>query len=117
MRCAQFAAHGHDEGLKRGQKEPHQCCLAIDAELLRLIAANGRSGTVLGNVVDLDVGRARESFESKYWGQYHCAEYAAPHLTASGSMVLFSGLISRKPMAGVSTLAALDAALKSQVPN
>lgn len=71
------------------------------------------AGTVRGNVVDLDVARARELFESKYWGQYHCAKYAAPKLATSGSMVLFSGWISRKPMAGVSTLAAVDAAIEA----
>lgn len=71
------------------------------------------AGTVRGNVVDLDVGRARELFESKYWGQYHCVKYAAPKLSTSGSVVLFSGWISRKPMPGVSTLAAVDAATEA----
>lgn len=71
------------------------------------------AGTVRGNVVDLEVARARELFESKYWGQYHCAKYAAAKLAASGSMVLFSGWISRKPMPGVSTLAAVDAAIEA----
>jgi NAD(P)-dependent dehydrogenase (short-subunit alcohol dehydrogenase family) len=71
------------------------------------------AGTVRGNVVDLDVARARELFESKYWGQYHCAKYAAHKLATSGSMVLFSGWISRKPMPGVSTLAAVDAAIEA----
>ena len=66
-----------------------------------------------GNVVDLPVTQARALFESKYWGQYHCAKYAAPQLPAQGSMVLFSGWISRKPMAGVSTLAAVDAAIEA----
>ena len=71
------------------------------------------AGTVRGKVVDLPVAQARALFESKYWGQYHCAKYAAPQLPAQGSMVLFSGWISRKPMAGVSTLAAVDAAIEA----
>ena len=71
------------------------------------------AGTVRGNVVDLPVSQARALFESKYWGQYHCAKYAAAQLAARGSVVLFSGWISRKPMAGVSTLAAVDAAIEA----
>ncbi len=81
------------------------------ARLDHLVTA--AAGTVRGNVVDLEVAQARELFESKYWGQYHCAKYAAPKLVTSGSMVLFSGWISRKPMPGVSTLAAVDAAIEA----
>lgn len=71
------------------------------------------AGTVRGTVLELDVACARALFESKYWGQYHCAKYAAPKLSERGSIVLFSGWISRKPMAGVSTLAAVDAAIEA----
>lgn len=71
------------------------------------------AGTVRGTVQELEVAQARALFDSKFWGQYHCAKYAAPKLSAHGSMVLFSGWISRKPMAGVSTLAAVDAAIEA----
>jgi NAD(P)-dependent dehydrogenase (short-subunit alcohol dehydrogenase family) len=71
------------------------------------------AGTVRGLVVELDVAKARELFESKYWGQYHCCKYGAPKLASRGSIILFSGWISRKPMAGVSTLAAVDAAIEA----
>jgi NAD(P)-dependent dehydrogenase (short-subunit alcohol dehydrogenase family) len=71
------------------------------------------AGTVRGTVVELEVARARALFESKFWGQYLCAKYAAPLLRPGGSIVLFSGWISRKPMAGVATLAAVDAAIEA----
>lgn len=71
------------------------------------------AGTVRGLVTELDVAKARALFESKYWGQYLCCKYAAPKLAPKGSIVLFSGWISRKPMAGVSTLAAIDAAIEA----
>jgi len=71
------------------------------------------AGTARGTVVELKVSEARALFESKYWGQYHCVKYGAPHLAAAGSIVLFSGWISRKPMAGTSTLAAVDAAIEA----
>lgn len=71
------------------------------------------AGTVRGLVTELEVARARALFESKYWGQYLCCKYGAPKLVEGGSIVLFSGWISRKPMAGVSTLAAVDAAVEA----
>ena len=71
------------------------------------------AGTVRGLVTELEVAKARALFESKYWGQYHCCKYGAPKLAPRGSIVLFSGWISRKPMAGVSTLAAVDAAVEA----
>lgn len=71
------------------------------------------AGTVRGTVLDLEVSAARALFESKYWGQYHCVKYGAPQLRPGGSVVLFSGWISRKPMAGTSTLAAVDAAIEA----
>jgi NAD(P)-dependent dehydrogenase (short-subunit alcohol dehydrogenase family) len=71
------------------------------------------AGTVRGTVVELATSAARALFESKYWGQYYCVKYGAPLLKPTGSIVLFSGWISRKPMAGVSTLAAVDAAIEA----
>lgn len=93
-----------------------------DEEAVSAFFAGGRpfdhlvtaaAGTVRGNVVELDTAKARLLFESKYWGQYHCVKHGAPHLSERGSIVLFSGWISRKPMAGVSTLAAVDAAIEA----
>lgn len=71
------------------------------------------AGTARGLVTELEVSMARALFESKYWGQYYCCKYGAPKLSPKGSIVLFSGWISRKPMAGVSTLAAVDAAIEA----
>jgi len=71
------------------------------------------AGTARGNVLDLDVSTARALFESKYWGQYCCVKYGAPRIKPGGSIALFSGWISRKPAAGISTLAAIDAAIEA----
>ena len=70
------------------------------------------AGTVHGSVAELEVAKARALFEPKYWGQYLCCKYGAPRLAKRGSIVLFSGWISRKPTAGVSALAAVDAAIE-----
>lgn len=75
--------------------------------------ATAAAGTIRGRFTDLAVTEAREMFESKFWGQYHCVKHAAPFLRPTGSVVLFSGWISRKPAIGLSTLAAIDGAVES----
>ena len=64
-------------------------------------------------LLELPVAQAREMFESKYWGQYHVVKHGAPKLRKNGSITLFSGWISRKPMVGLPTFAAIDGAIES----
>lgn len=64
-------------------------------------------------LLKLPVAQARKMFESKYWGQHYCVKYGAPKLRQNGSITLFSGWISRKPMAGLPTFAAIDGAIES----
>jgi NAD(P)-dependent dehydrogenase (short-subunit alcohol dehydrogenase family) len=64
-------------------------------------------------LVDLDTRRARQLFEVKFWGQHHCVKYAAPRMAPHGSIVLFSGWISRKSAVEMSTLAAIDGAVEA----
>lgn len=71
------------------------------------------AGTARGKVVELETAQARALFESKYWGQYHCAKYGIPNMRAAGSVTLFSGWLNRKPMAGTSTLATINGAIEA----
>jgi NAD(P)-dependent dehydrogenase (short-subunit alcohol dehydrogenase family) len=71
------------------------------------------AGTLRGRLVDLDTRYARQLFEVKYWGQHHSIKYAAPRMAPHGSVVLFSGWISRKPAVEMSTLAAVDGAIEA----
>ena len=71
------------------------------------------AGTLRGRLIDLDTQRARELFDTKFWGQHHCIKYAASRMAADGSVVLFSGWISRKPAVEMSTLAAVDGAIEA----
>jgi NAD(P)-dependent dehydrogenase (short-subunit alcohol dehydrogenase family) len=71
------------------------------------------AGTLRGRLVDLDTRDARQLFEVKFWGQHHSLKYAAPRIAAHGSVVLFSGWISRKPTVEMSTLAAIDGAIEA----
>jgi NAD(P)-dependent dehydrogenase (short-subunit alcohol dehydrogenase family) len=71
------------------------------------------AGTLRGRLAELDTRHARQLFEVKYWGQHHSIKYAAPRMAPHGSVVLFSGWISRKPAAEMSTLAAIDGAIEA----
>jgi NAD(P)-dependent dehydrogenase (short-subunit alcohol dehydrogenase family) len=71
------------------------------------------AGTLRGRLVGLDTRHARQLFEVKFWGQHHSVKYAAPRMATHGSVVLFSGWISRKPAVEMSTLAAIDGAIEA----
>jgi NAD(P)-dependent dehydrogenase (short-subunit alcohol dehydrogenase family) len=43
------------------------------------------AGTLRGRLIDLDTRRARELFDTKFWGQYQCIKYAASRMAAGGS--------------------------------
>jgi len=71
------------------------------------------AGGALGAFVELDTVQARDLVESKLWGQYHCAKYAAPKLRKGATITFFSGIVSRKPIAGGSAYAIIAGAMES----
>lgn len=71
------------------------------------------AGTYRGVIAEMDFQAARALFESKFWGQQYCLKHAANKMQSGGSITLFSGWISRKPMIGTGTLAAVDGAIES----
>ena len=64
-----------------------------------------------GPVRELSLGDARDSMDSKFWGQYMAARYA--QVRPKGSITLFSGILSRRPSFGVANLAATNAAVEA----
>lgn len=50
------------------------------------------------------------SMSSKFWGPYLCARYA--QIKPTGSLTFFSGVLSRKPAAGLAALCAVNAAVE-----
>lgn len=52
---------------------------------------------------------ARYSMEGKFWSQYLCAR----HAQVSRSIVLFSGILSRRPMVGTSIVGAINGAIEA----
>lgn len=70
-------------------------------------------GGAMGRFVDLDPAMARTAFEGKFWGQYHAARHAASQIRPGGSITLFAGIASRKPMPGMAAVAAINGAIEA----
>ena len=64
-----------------------------------------------GPLRELSLADARASMDSKFWGQYLAARYA--QIRSRGSITLFSGILSRRPSAGLASLASINAAVEA----
>ena len=64
-----------------------------------------------GSFDDLDEHAARAFFDSKFWGPFLAVHAARPHLRRGGSVVLYSGAASRRPLPGYVVGAAIDGAI------
>lgn len=66
-----------------------------------------------GPFLQLEPARARQLFDTKFWGEYYIARYGAPRLASRGSLTLVSGVVAFKAMKGSAPLAAVNAAIVS----
>jgi NAD(P)-dependent dehydrogenase (short-subunit alcohol dehydrogenase family) len=57
----------------------------------------------------------RRAFEAKFWGQYYLTQYSLKHINQGGSIILTSGIASRKGYPGFSGTAAMNGAVESFV--
>ncbi|MBY8978338.1 SDR family oxidoreductase [Rhodobacteraceae bacterium NNCM2] len=64
-------------------------------------------------IAEMDFAAAREILETKQWGQMLCAHYGAKHIARTGSITLFSGTVTQKPLAGATMFAAVGAATEA----
>ncbi|MDA2980034.1 MAG: SDR family oxidoreductase, partial [Actinomycetota bacterium] len=62
---------------------------------------------------DLTSDIARESFDSKFWGPFWTVFDARPHMQEGGSIVLFSGVASQRPVPGYVVGACINGALEA----
>lgn len=76
---------------------------------LVLTAAGGTGGALK----DLNLKDVRDLFDSKFWLQVQAAKYAAPKMKAGSSITLFSGIVSRKAMAGQLPYTSIAGAIES----
>ena len=61
-------------------------------------------------IAEMDLPAARELLETKQWGQLLCVHHALPYLIKEGSVTLFSGTVTQKPLPGATMFAAAGAA-------
>jgi len=64
-------------------------------------------------ITDMDFAGARRLVDTKQWGQLYCVFYALPYLSNTGSITLFSGTVTQKPLPGGSMFAAVGAATEA----
>ena len=58
-------------------------------------------------IAEMDFEAARQILETKQWGQMLCVHEGAKRISSTGSITLFSGTVTQKPLAGASMCAAL----------
>lgn len=70
------------------------------------------SGT-LSPISDLDLTAARQILETKQWGQMLCVAEGIKSIAKNGSIILFSGTVTQKPIAGATMFAAVGGATEA----
>lgn len=75
-----------------------------------VLTASGGTG---GALKDLDLRDVRALFDSKFWLQVQAVKYAAPKMQTGSSVTLFSGIVSRKAMAGQLPYTSIAGAVES----
>lgn len=68
------------------------------------------SSVTTGSIRELGFAEALASMQSKFWGPYLCAKHA--QLKSTGSIIMFSGILSRKPAIGLAAMAGINAAVE-----
>ena len=63
--------------------------------------------------LEMNTAAAQSLFKTKFWGQYFAARYGAPLIRPGGSITLFSGIASQKPVEGLSAIAAANGAVEA----
>jgi len=71
------------------------------------------STSMFAPIADMDFTAAKELMDTKQWGQMLCVHHALPYLNKTGSITLFSGTVTQKPLPGASVFAASGAATEA----
>lgn len=72
-----------------------------------------RGGSFLDDITD---EKFRATFDGKFWVQVTAAQAGARHIRPGGSITFFSGGASRRALAGMANIAAVNAAIDGLVP-
>ena len=71
------------------------------------------ASSVFAPIREMDFTAAREIVESKQWGQMQTVHHGVKHMSETGSITLFSGTVTQKPLPGSSMFAAVGAATEA----
>jgi len=71
------------------------------------------SDAVFGAFLEVPIASVQEFLDSKFWGAYRVARYAAPHLSKNGSITFFSGAASQRGTPGLAAGSAINAAIEA----
>ena len=66
-----------------------------------------------GRFLENEVAAVHAAFEAKFWGQYRLAKHGAGYIRSNGSIVLTSGIASRRSYSGYSAVSAMNAATEA----
>jgi NAD(P)-dependent dehydrogenase (short-subunit alcohol dehydrogenase family) len=66
----------------------------------------------VGPFLELESAAVQRVFAGKFWGQYYAARYAAPCIKVGGSITMFAGVASEKPLPGLVAYAAVNGAVE-----
>lgn len=71
------------------------------------------SNVQLGAIIDTDCADLKATLDSRFWGSYYAAKYAASLMKGTGSITFMSGTSTWKPSPGGAVAAASGAAVES----
>ncbi len=71
------------------------------------------AGAALGTLAESPTETTRALVDSKFWGQYFAVKYGTRHIAKDGSITLFSGTVTQKPISGLSAYAAVGSAIEA----
>ena len=103
---------GVDVGvLEMADEAGHRAFFAKIGPFDHLVIAAAQA--VVGPFLETDCAELRPAMESRFWGSYYAAKYAAPQINKGGSITFFSGVACEKPAPGMQVVAASCSAVES----
>lgn len=82
-----------------------------------LVFAAGEAGpgAARGAIAELDLDKAAEGQEVRFWGALRAIKHALPHLPPTGSITLTDGIVARRPVKGFALGSAFAGSLEHLV--
>lgn len=62
---------------------------------------------------ETDLKQAKETFETKFWGQYQLIQKAQAHISQNGSIIMTTGIAGEKIFKNISTMAIINSATET----